>query len=191
VVENGVRETYSARYYNPSTGRFSSRDPLNGKTAFPSSLHKYNYASENPVNRVDPRGRDSFIDFLGTVNKSMNVAMPYLNAINCGGSIGIALVEGILLDSFEKTPYASYTGASTTLIGCVTTFVEPSGVKVLINDGFNVGSCASSLAFAVSAENNYLKNTENATGPDTAPIDFGAAVVGCAVSGIGAAVGGG
>ena len=27
VVENGVRKTYSARYYNPQTGRFLSRDP--------------------------------------------------------------------------------------------------------------------------------------------------------------------
>ena len=31
VVENGVGETYSARYYNPVTGRFLSRDPEDGK----------------------------------------------------------------------------------------------------------------------------------------------------------------
>ena len=30
VVENGVREIYSARYYNPNTGRFLSRDPEDG-----------------------------------------------------------------------------------------------------------------------------------------------------------------
>jgi RHS repeat-associated protein len=48
VVENGVRETYSARYYNPATGRFMSRDPLDGKSSDPNSLHKYLYAGGDP-----------------------------------------------------------------------------------------------------------------------------------------------
>ena len=37
-----------ARYYNPGTGRFLSRD------------HKYLYTGGDPVNRVDPRGRELF-----------------------------------------------------------------------------------------------------------------------------------
>ena len=111
VVENGVRETYSARYYNPNTGRFMSRDPGKSRTTAPdatrndlnsdakqevsfylfggpastpvssapegclnSSLsdedirvpqaqHKYNYANSDPINRIDPSGRDSLIEF--------------------------------------------------------------------------------------------------------------------------------
>jgi RHS repeat-associated protein len=46
-----------ARYYNPATGRFMSRDPEEGKPWDPATLHKYLYASSDPVNRVDPRGR--------------------------------------------------------------------------------------------------------------------------------------
>jgi RHS repeat-associated protein len=46
-----------ARYYNPNTGRFLSRDPEDGKANDPASLHKYLYAGANPVNRVDPLGR--------------------------------------------------------------------------------------------------------------------------------------
>jgi RHS repeat-associated protein len=57
VVENGVRETYSARYYNPNTGRFLSRDPNEGNAYDPKALHKYLYASGDPVNRIDPLGR--------------------------------------------------------------------------------------------------------------------------------------
>ena len=60
VVENGVRKTYSARYYNPSTGRFMSRDPEAGNRFSPASLHKYLYAGGDPVNMVDPSGRDMF-----------------------------------------------------------------------------------------------------------------------------------
>ena len=39
VVENGVGQTYSARYYNPNTGRFMSRDPEDGKRWDPKTLH--------------------------------------------------------------------------------------------------------------------------------------------------------
>jgi uncharacterized protein RhaS with RHS repeats len=105
-----------ARYYNPATGRFLSRDPGKSGTTAPdatrndlnsdakqevsfylfggpastpvssapvssategclsSSLsdedirnpqaqHKYNYANSDPINRIDPSGRDSMIEF--------------------------------------------------------------------------------------------------------------------------------
>ena len=64
VIENGVRKTYSARYYNPATGRFLSRDPEDGKTIDPKTLHKYLYANGDPVNRIDPKGKDGFDEYL-------------------------------------------------------------------------------------------------------------------------------
>jgi RHS repeat-associated protein len=48
-----------ARYYNPQTGRFLSRDPEDGKIKIPATLHKYLYANGDPVNRIDPRGREA------------------------------------------------------------------------------------------------------------------------------------
>jgi uncharacterized protein RhaS with RHS repeats len=51
-----------ARYYNPATGRFLSRDPEEGKAKIPASLHKYLYVGGNPVNWIDPRGREEMID---------------------------------------------------------------------------------------------------------------------------------
>src|SRR5579863_9205385 len=47
-----------ARYYNPITGRFMSRDPEDGKRTDPKTLHKYLYAGGDPVNAKDPTGRD-------------------------------------------------------------------------------------------------------------------------------------
>lgn len=47
-----------ARYYNPATGRFMSRDPEDGKPIDPKTLHKYLYVGGDPVNGVDPRGRE-------------------------------------------------------------------------------------------------------------------------------------
>ena len=56
-----------ARYYNPQTGRFLSRDPedqqpfdLDGYPINPISLHKYLYAGGDPVNAKDPTGRDLY-----------------------------------------------------------------------------------------------------------------------------------
>jgi RHS repeat-associated protein len=46
-----------ARYFNPVTGRFLARDPADGRTTDPRTLHKYLYAAANPINLADPTGR--------------------------------------------------------------------------------------------------------------------------------------
>jgi RHS repeat-associated protein len=45
-----------ARWYNALTGRFETMDSDSGKITDPSTLHKYVYTRNNPVNRLDPRG---------------------------------------------------------------------------------------------------------------------------------------
>ena len=49
-----------ARYFNPLSGRFLTRDPEAGHIKVPATLHKYLYAAGDPVNRLDPGGRDYF-----------------------------------------------------------------------------------------------------------------------------------
>jgi len=46
-----------ARYMNPLTGRFMSRDPEDGNTLDLKTLHKYLYAGGDPVDGWDPSGR--------------------------------------------------------------------------------------------------------------------------------------
>ena len=79
-----------ARYYNPITGRFMSRDPYDGNTILPISLHKYLYASGNPVNRIDPRGRADLFEY----SIESNAAVPeakLLSIYGCvaGASLGV------------------------------------------------------------------------------------------------------
>jgi hypothetical protein len=45
-----------ARYFSPLTGRFLSTDPADAVITDPGTLHKYTYASADPVNRIDPTG---------------------------------------------------------------------------------------------------------------------------------------
>ena len=47
---------HRARWYDLATGRFLSKDPFEGFIDQPESLHRYNYASHNPVNVTDPSG---------------------------------------------------------------------------------------------------------------------------------------
>jgi RHS repeat-associated protein len=46
-----------ARWYDPETGRFISRDPYKGDITRPDSLHHYLYCRNNPIKFTDPSGR--------------------------------------------------------------------------------------------------------------------------------------
>ncbi|MCS7338802.1 MAG: hypothetical protein NZ739_11310 [Verrucomicrobiae bacterium] len=50
-----------ARFYDPVTGRFTTRDTFVGNNFDPQSLHKYAYCHCDPVNRVDASGRHGLL----------------------------------------------------------------------------------------------------------------------------------
>jgi RHS repeat-associated protein len=62
-----------ARYYNPATGRFMSRDPEDHDLTDPGKLHKYLYSHGDPINWRDPTGRDDEDEdvFLVTLNTTV------------------------------------------------------------------------------------------------------------------------
>ncbi len=68
-----------ARYMNPLTGRFMTRDSEDGLLTVPASLHKYLYADGNPTEFADPTGRattytkpgGAFSEFLILANDSL------------------------------------------------------------------------------------------------------------------------
>jgi RHS repeat-associated protein len=60
-----------ARYFDPLTGRFLTRDPGAGHVVVPATLHKYLYAGGNPVTAEDPTGR-SVIDEYSFLNSTID-----------------------------------------------------------------------------------------------------------------------
>jgi RHS repeat-associated protein len=52
-----------ARYYDQRRGRFLSADQFEGFKDYPLSLHKYLYASADPVNNIDPSGYMTIGDY--------------------------------------------------------------------------------------------------------------------------------
>ncbi|MEL7315828.1 MAG: RHS repeat-associated core domain-containing protein, partial [Cyanobacteria bacterium J06559_3] len=63
-----------ARYYNPATGRFVSRDPFEGILRRPLSLNDYPYAEGNPVNAIDPTGEVPVIVYAALAGAAIAVA---------------------------------------------------------------------------------------------------------------------
>ncbi len=61
-----------ARYLHPEIGRFWTMDTFEGNQSDPLSLHKYLYASANPVNRIDPSGHESLVE-LQSVQAIQNI----------------------------------------------------------------------------------------------------------------------
>jgi RHS repeat-associated protein len=68
-----------ARWYNPSTATFRSRDSYAGKLQTPFSLNRYTYGLNNPMRYWDPTGHDA--SELGAIDWS-NVDLAGLQAAN-------------------------------------------------------------------------------------------------------------
>jgi RHS repeat-associated protein len=86
-----------ARGYDPATGRFLQRDPVAGAAQIPSTLNRYAYVLNNPVNYTDPSGL-RYVDF------NVSVSGP-----------GLGLTGGFMKDD-EGRRYA-YLGLSASGVG--------------------------------------------------------------------------
>lgn len=92
-----------------------SRDPEAGHPILPMSLQKYLYASGNPVNRIDPRGRADLFEY--SIRLSADVP------------------EAKLIDI-----YGCVAGAALTAVDLVLNPINPSDTTGNIGKGLGVGS---------------------------------------------------
>jgi RHS repeat-associated protein len=83
-----------ARYYNPATGRFMSRDPEVGHSWDPKSLHKYLYAGGDPVNAADPSGRGALQEYGLSLAIVATVAAQTIDPVKASGA---ALCFGVFV----------------------------------------------------------------------------------------------
>ncbi|HLJ86073.1 MAG TPA: RHS repeat-associated core domain-containing protein [Candidatus Angelobacter sp.] len=60
-----------ARYLDSRNGRFNTMDPEPGKTQDPSTFHRYLYTRDNPVNFVDPSGRQEFLEYAALIESNV------------------------------------------------------------------------------------------------------------------------
>jgi RHS repeat-associated protein len=132
-----------ARYYNPLTGRFMSRDPRDGQfingTRIPNDprkLHKYLYAEGDPANLLDRSGLDAEISYALRLNATFKLTT-FLNSVSCEISVGTSLATGGLVEAFGDDP----TGTTLTAFGCITMDVD-AGKLTLGFDTVGLARCA-------------------------------------------------
>jgi RHS repeat-associated protein len=84
-------EYLRARYYDPEVGRFISEDAASAVACDPTSLNRFTYSRNNPVNRSDPSGMADV--GAGVMPKSLFFCdQPTLCAIVGGGGVGVVVV---------------------------------------------------------------------------------------------------
>ncbi|BAY84562.1 YD repeat protein [Calothrix parasitica NIES-267] len=86
-----------ARYYDPSTGRFISRDPFEGIVERPLSLNKYTYTEGNPINAIDPSGEVALLSYPSLLTSRANqVAFGTIAGLQAFGASGLLFIGNVL-----------------------------------------------------------------------------------------------
>ena len=99
---------FGARYYDPYTARWTTRDPLAGK--YP-GLSPYNYCAGDPVNLIDPDGNVIKVGGNAVFKKKVYAAVNHMNSHGVGAVLEVldsknevySIVPGIQNSYYSKT----------------------------------------------------------------------------------------
>ncbi len=114
----------NARYYDPVLGRFLSADTAQPDQQSPQKLNRYSYASNNPINNVDPTGHDDS-DYSGFSFSSSFNASGYNTAESFGGSSSL----------FSTSSLGSWTIGSSASSGTFGSSLNSSGSGFGLSNG--------------------------------------------------------
>jgi RHS repeat-associated protein len=84
---------HRARYLNNGTGRFWTGDTFEGDNEDPVSLHKYLYAGDDPVNRIDPKGTDAMFIFANGTRRKAETLAQFVTIARNAGPRSLASIE--------------------------------------------------------------------------------------------------
>ena len=125
-----------ARYYDPSIGRFISRDSYGGEAEDPLSLNRYTYCHNNPILNIDPTGHS----IRSSLSKAWGSVKQWGKDRADDWKTGIGILEN---SNFVGKTFASYShGVVDTLGSQISAIRHPvqtaksmiSGVKSFAND---------------------------------------------------------
>ncbi|MDJ0358577.1 RHS repeat-associated core domain-containing protein [Paenarthrobacter sp. PH39-S1] len=134
---------YGARWYNPTTGRWTQQDTLDNPLD-PANANRYTYAANDPINNADPTGMDFFSDFgqqfapvivagaVGLLGTALGVAVDS-TGIGLGITLGIGCATGLATVAVSDSLNGSNTSAGGYLGAC-------AGGAIIGAAGFGIGS---------------------------------------------------
>jgi RHS repeat-associated protein len=107
-----------ARYYDQRQGRFWTMDTFEGGPHDPLSLHKYLYASGNPITGIDPTGHDDIGELMTAA--AINVTLTTLsNVLVTGIFLGATASPNVSFDGALLSIHGNFSGSGYTLEGGV------------------------------------------------------------------------
>ncbi|HYG36918.1 MAG TPA: RHS repeat-associated core domain-containing protein, partial [Clostridia bacterium] len=95
-----------ARYHNPATGRFWSRDSFEGFVADPRSLHPYTYTYNDPVNNLDPSGYETLAELSAVSSIAVYTSQAMASLWNGINRYGYGVAGGAAAGPDGKAVYA-------------------------------------------------------------------------------------
>ncbi len=106
-----------ARYYDPASGQFISRDPVEGEARLPITWGAYQYGRYNPYRYVDPNGEQSTSTLIDNAAEGCGRFTCALYALGKGlyvaSTLGFASVHDPMRDAYDegKISQGQYWGA--------------------------------------------------------------------------------
>ncbi|WP_454708512.1 RHS repeat-associated core domain-containing protein [Delftia acidovorans] len=106
-----------ARYYDPASGQFISRDPVEGEARLPITWGAYQYGRYNPYRYVDPNGEQSTSTMIDNAAEGCGRFTCALYALGKGlyvaSTLGFASVHDPMRDAYDegKISQGQYWGA--------------------------------------------------------------------------------
>ena len=132
-----------ARYYNPTIGRFISRDSVTGDNADPLSLNLYTYCHNNPVQFVDENGHWPKLSTVLTAVAVVAVAVAVVAVVVAAAPVAAAAITSVAASS-------AVTAGGTMAIGA-TAAVSAAASSSMVATATTVATYASATALTAGA----------------------------------------
>jgi RHS repeat-associated protein len=139
-----------ARYMQPTTGRFVSKDPWPGNMWQPQTLNRFAYAQNNPILLVDPSGRQVPSEQQETINYIVRKALTGMDAL-------IELFETDLLPETQPSKTTAQVRLELVLEATNRRIELPGGISIDAGIHFKIDFCNYGLREEFRDDWLYLK----------------------------------
>ena len=86
---------FGIRYYDSTTARWTQRTPIAGSLQETTKSNPYEYADDNPVNKIDPSGKDSIWGYFTGCLSAGGAAASLYAATLLGATAGLCALTNV------------------------------------------------------------------------------------------------